>query len=78
MGTRWAQSGRPRGLRMMKMIQSCGLGLAMWLGAAHAEPLSCLIEPDRVADVGAASVGVIEEVRVERGDRVKAGQVLAG
>ena len=62
---------------MMKMIQSCGLGLAMWLGAAHAEPLSCLIEPDRVADVGAASVGVIEEVRVERGDRVKAGQVLA-
>lgn len=62
---------------MMKLIQSCGLGLAMWLGGAHAEPLSCLIEPDRVADVGAASVGVIEEVRVERGDHVKAGQVLA-
>jgi RND family efflux transporter MFP subunit len=44
---------------------------------AQAEPLGCLIEPDRVADVGSASVGVLEEVKVERGDFVVAGQVLA-
>lgn len=44
---------------------------------ARAEPLGCLIEPDRVADVGSASVGVLEEVKVERGDFVVAGQVLA-
>lgn len=44
---------------------------------AHANPLGCLIEPDRVADVGSASVGVIESIQVERGDFVTAGQVIA-
>ncbi|MBH2016034.1 MAG: efflux RND transporter periplasmic adaptor subunit [Burkholderiales bacterium] len=43
----------------------------------QAEPFGCLIEPDRVADVGSASVGVLEEVKAERGDFVSAGQVLA-
>ena len=62
---------------MMKTLLLTGLGLACWATATQAEPLSCLIEPDRVADVGAASVGVIDEVRVERGDFVKAGQILA-
>ncbi len=45
--------------------------------AAAAEALDCLIEPFRVVDVGSPAVGVLEEVRVERGDRVAAGQVLA-
>jgi RND family efflux transporter MFP subunit len=44
---------------------------------AHADVLGCLIEPDRVADVGSQSVGVLERVWVERGDLVSAGQVLA-
>ena len=43
----------------------------------QANPLGCLIEPDRVADVGSASVGVIESIQVERGDFVTAGQVIA-
>lgn len=41
------------------------------------EPMGCLIEPDRVAEVGSASVGVIDQIVVERGDVVQTGQVLA-
>jgi RND family efflux transporter MFP subunit len=43
----------------------------------HAESLGCLIEPDRVADVGTQVVGVLEQMKVERGDTVSAGQVVA-
>ncbi|NBD19261.1 efflux RND transporter periplasmic adaptor subunit [Aquabacterium fontiphilum] len=64
------------------MLKSCWMVWGALLASVPAltqaaEPLNCLIEPDRVADVGSASVGVIEEMRVERGDFVKAGQVLA-
>ncbi len=38
--------------------------------------LACLILPERVADLGSAVVGVVEEVTVERGALVKQGQVL--
>lgn len=46
---------------------------------AHAAqaPLRCVIEPDRVAEVGSAVIGVVESVHVERGDVVKQGQLLA-
>jgi RND family efflux transporter MFP subunit len=51
---------------------------AVWWGAScHAESIACLIEPDRVADVGANVMGVLEKVTVERGDMVMAGQLLA-
>ncbi len=57
----------------------------VWLGAfpcmvsvaMAAQPLGCLIEPFRVADVGSPVTGVIESVQVERGDRVVKGQALA-
>ncbi|MGH8679639.1 MAG: efflux RND transporter periplasmic adaptor subunit, partial [Burkholderiales bacterium] len=42
-----------------------------------AQLLGCLIEPDRVAEVGTPVLGVVESIDVERGDRVKQGQVLA-
>lgn len=48
-----------------------------WWGCSHADVLGCLIEPDRVADVGSQSTGVIEKLTVERGDVVTAGQVVA-
>lgn len=71
--------GAPGVLRMLKSFWAVWgvllVGVPVLTQAA--EPLNCLIEPDRVADVGSASVGVIEEMRVERGDFVKAGQVLA-
>jgi RND family efflux transporter MFP subunit len=47
------------------------------LNSALAHPLGCLIEPDRTADLGSQVIGVVDQVRVERGDRVAAGAVLA-
>jgi cobalt-zinc-cadmium efflux system membrane fusion protein len=44
---------------------------------AGAAPLACLIEPDKVAEVGAQVIGVLEKITVERGDIVKSGQVVA-
>lgn len=45
--------------------------------AQAVQPLGCLIEPYRVAEVGSPVIGVIETLRVERGDRVEKGQPLA-
>lgn len=42
-----------------------------------AQALGCLIEPWRVSDVGSPVIGVVETTVVERGQRVRAGQVLA-
>jgi RND family efflux transporter MFP subunit len=42
-----------------------------------AQPLGCLIEPQRISEVGSPVIGVIESTLVERGDRVVAGQPLA-
>lgn len=47
------------------------------ISCAHGEPLGCLIEPDRVAEVGTQSIGVIDQLKVERGDAVREGQLLA-
>lgn len=46
-------------------------------GAASSGTLGCLIEPDKVADLGSAVIGVLDSLRVERGDVVRKGQVLA-
>lgn len=60
----------------------CVLGACASLGAvapagAQQQALGCLIEPDYVAEVGSQVVGVIESIRVERGQVVRKGQVLA-
>jgi hypothetical protein len=39
--------------------------------------VGCLLTPIRVADVGTPAAGVIDSVEVDRGDPVRAGQVLA-
>ena len=45
---------------------------------AHAaQPLACLIEPQRVTEIGSPVIGVVEALPVERGDRVTKGQVIA-
>lgn len=44
--------------------------------ATMARAVGCLIEPDRIADVGSQVVGLVERLHVERGDVVKAGQNL--
>lgn len=58
------------------------IGLGMVASAASvlahaAQPLGCLIEPNRVVDVGSPVIGVVESVAVERGQRVTKGQVIA-
>lgn len=45
--------------------------------AWSAQPIGCIIEPERVADVGSPVIGVIQAVLVERGDRVRKGQTVA-
>ncbi len=63
----------------MKQAISCAfiLGLTLAGAARAATPLGCLIEPDKVAEVGSPMVGVIETMNVERGDRVAKGQPIA-
>src|SRR3954470_2672373 len=46
-------------------------------GVEAAQPLRCVIEPDRVAEVGTPVIGVVESVLVDRGDVVRQGQLLA-
>ena len=52
----------------------CALVLA---GPARAADYPCLIEPSQVLKLAAAAQGVIASVDVNRGDRVRKGQVLA-
>src|ERR1043165_1020231 len=46
-------------------------------GPKSLQPLGCLIEPHRVVELGSPVIGVIESIEVERGDRVRKGQVIA-
>ena len=67
---------------MMKLRHAARMALAVLAGAAStlaagAQPLGCLIEPNRVVEIGSPVVGVVESVKVERGDRVAKGSVVA-
>ena len=48
----------------------------MWVLPASADEYDCVIEPSQVVEVRAAVEGLVEKVHVERGDAVRAGQVL--
>jgi RND family efflux transporter MFP subunit len=50
--------------------------LGLLSGGVSAGDFDCIIEPSRTVEVRAASEGLIEKIWVDRGDRVKAGQVL--
>ena len=43
----------------------------------QAAPLPCVIEPTEKVELGSAVVGILEAIKVERGDLVKKGQVIA-
>jgi RND family efflux transporter MFP subunit len=65
----------------MKNFQRAALGCAasaalLAAAPAAATPFDCLIEPNQTVEVRSAVEGVIDKVHVQRGDRVKAGQVL--
>jgi len=59
--------------RFCLAVLACAYSLTAW----GAQPLLCLIQPDSEAEVGSPVVGVVKSVRVERGDVVRKGQVLA-
>ena len=63
-------------MRGKRLITICAFVVCAGAQAAQ-PPLRCVIEPDRVAEVGSAVIGVVESVHVERGDTVKQGQLLA-
>ncbi len=44
--------------------------------ALRSQAVACLISPDRVADIGSPVVGVVQELKADSGDRVRAGQAL--
>lgn len=46
-----------------------------WAQSTH--PLGCLIEPENVADLGSPVIGIVEQLKADRGDLVKRGQVVA-
>src|SRR5206468_6986427 len=45
--------------------------------SARAQSLPCLIEPNRVIELGSPVIGVLEDVAVERGQAVRKGEVVA-
>lgn len=45
--------------------------------ALAAGAVGCLIEPERVAELGTPTAGIIRQMLVERGDRVRRGQPIA-
>ena len=63
-------------LSRLHWLAPCAL-LLLALPAAAAQPLGCLIEAERSTDVGSPVIGVVQSVKVERGDTVHKGQVLA-
>ena len=77
--------GAPAVLRRLAALTAVAAAATVALPALAAGPLGstaapkpfgCLIEPDRVADVGSQVVGLVERLDVERGDSVAAGQPL--
>jgi RND family efflux transporter MFP subunit len=66
--------------RRGRASRAAGLLLAsllMGTNASRAAELDCLVEPWRDVTVSAAIEGVVEEVLVDRGDRVEKNQVVA-
>ena len=62
---------------VLSALLACGLVAIAPVAFAQTEPaLGCLIDPDRVTDVGSPVIAVIERVEVERGESVTKGQVL--
>lgn len=55
-----------------------GMAALLLLGAgpSWANPYECLIEPNQIVEIRSSVEGVIEKVLVQRGDRVREGQVL--
>ncbi len=60
-------------------LHLAALAVVVWAatGAARAESLDCMIQPNQIVLVGSSVPGVVDEIAVERGDTITRGQVLA-
>jgi len=61
---------------LTRTLMAAAVAAASQLATAG-QPLVCLIQPSRIAEIGTSVTGVIEDIRVERGDPVKKGQIIA-
>ncbi len=64
-------------MRICNSLAACLLAAPIAVLAAEPGTLECLVEPYRKVAVSSAVSGVLESVKVDRGDSVKKGQVLA-
>ena len=64
---------------MRRFVNRLVIGTACLLVAqtAASQPLGCLIEPSKVAEIGTPVTGVVAMMHVDRGDFVRTGQVIA-
>jgi membrane fusion protein, multidrug efflux system len=62
---------------LKKIISLVVVGLGAGAASAQSEGLECLVAPYMVVNVGSPVDGILDEVTVDRGDRVKKGQVVA-
>lgn len=58
----------------MLCVAGCGAMLAV--AGARAASFECLIQPNQIVEIRSAVTGLIEKVKVQRGDWVKAGQAI--
>lgn len=72
-----AGSGKWWTVRALLVVVWAAVDAAARTATAAMPPLDCVIEPHSVVNVGSDAVGVLKEVLVVRGDRVRRGQVLA-
>lgn len=64
-------------MRGSKTVLTFVVALMPFKVCSAAQPLGCLFEPERTADVGSPVIGIVATVDVERGAVVHKGQVLA-
>ncbi len=68
------------GWRSLPMVGFLVAGILVGLPAVAQDPLrvrECLVKPSASVEVGGPSLGLLEDVMVDRGDRVERGQPLA-
>ncbi|WP_367154939.1 efflux RND transporter periplasmic adaptor subunit [Methylomonas sp. HYX-M1] len=63
--------------RLTAALQPVAAGIcAVFSAVSAAKPVECLIEPSQIVEVRAPVDGLIETIAVDRGDKIKQGQVL--
>lgn len=70
------RAGGPRRVARLRCVGAVVLAAASAAAAAASADHDCVIAPRQTVEIRAASPGLVEDVRVRRGDAVKAGQPI--